>query len=81
MREGFSQLSAYRIDSVDVTARSRACVGGMVAVYRSVLDLPVSEVDGPAGVLSDLFLMGHDDDGVPLPVQLDEDAHDLLTRF
>ena len=44
-------------------------------------DRTVLDFDDPAGKARDVVVVGHDDDGVPPPVQLGEDVHDVLAAF
>ena len=44
-------------------------------------DRTVLDFDDPAGKARDVVVVGHDDDGVPPPVQFGEDVHDVLAAF
>src|SRR5437879_6066797 len=44
-------------------------------------DLSVADVDAPVCVLRNVVLMCHENNGVPLLVEILEERHDLLARF
>src|SRR5271169_5704879 len=44
------------------------------------LDLAVADVNHAIGVIGDVTLVGHEDDGVALLVQLRKEPHDVLAR-
>src|SRR5262249_53899505 len=64
----------------DANAMRTASENGMSGPPLVALDLSVADVDRAVRVLRDVALVGDDDDGVAVLVQLLEQPHDLLAR-
>src|SRR5207247_630188 len=68
---------AMRKDSMN--SFQRRCMVGLV-LADVAFDQAVAQADDAAGVAGDVLLVGDDDDGVALRVQVLEQLHDFLAR-
>src|SRR5262245_14220602 len=64
----------------EAKAMRTASENGMSGPPLVALDLPVADVDRAVRVLRDVALVGDEDDGVAVLVELLEQPHDLLAR-
>src|SRR5262249_20987792 len=64
----------------DANAMRTASENGMSGPPLVALDLPVADVDRPVRALRDVALVGDEDDGVAVLVELLEQPHDLFAR-